>query len=230
MKLRPAGLAVVLVSPSVAVFCLLYAALDVPAVLSAFIAFLSAFVWADVWYFVHIIGTVVASPPTCLQCVLDSHEYPAIVGLNDIDRNGHFNNARYLRACNYGRRAFWTANGIWELLCANGGNLLVGAQTVRYRRELTLGQSYTLRTRIRTWDNQAFYIEHQFVTGAEAAGSLFVHAVVLVKNNVMGSKRPQMLMEMRQPGIVAPPVDPDVQSWIDSNAASSLMLRPKKNT
>ncbi|RHY17151.1 hypothetical protein DYB36_008218 [Aphanomyces astaci] len=203
MKLRPAGLAVVLVSPSVAVFCLLYAALDVPAVLSAFIAFLSAFVWADVWYFVHIIGTVVASPPTCLQSVLDSHEYPAIVGLNDIDRNGHFNNARYLRACNYGRRAFWT---------------------------LTLGQSYTLRTRIRTWDNQAFYIEHQFMTGAEAAGSLFVHAVVLVKNNVMGSKRPQMLMEMRQPGIVAPPVDPDVQSWIDSNAASSLMLRPNKNT
>ncbi|ETV95357.1 hypothetical protein H310_11246 [Aphanomyces invadans] len=228
MKLHPTGLAVVVVFPSIAVFCLAHVLLNASVAVSLVIAFLSAFVWADVWYFVHIIVTVVKPRPTHIQSVLDTHEYPALVSLNDIDRNGHFNNARYLRACQYGRRAFWTANGVWGLVCANGGNLIVGALSIRYRRELTFGQWYNLRTRIRTWDNQAFYVEHQFVTGK--ADTLFVHAVVLVKNIVMGSLRPQELMEMRQPGVAAPPVDADVQGWIDSNAASSLMLRPKKST
>ncbi|KAF0714244.1 Aste57867_3959 [Aphanomyces stellatus] len=235
MKLSPTGIALLLLTPSLGVFVASHVIFQQSVPVAALLAVLASFVWSDVWYFIDLfLHTVVSAlfplSPSRLQSVMDTHESHAMVSLTDIDRNGHYNNARYLRACGTGRRDFWKANGIWPLIRGAGGNLIVGAQSVRYRRELTLGQWYKLETRIRTWDKQAFYIEHRFVT--ESAGSSappFVHAIVLVKNNVMGPMRPQEFMEAREPGIVAPDMPRDIACWIEANVVSSAMLRPGKH-
>ncbi|KAF0728594.1 hypothetical protein Ae201684_013556 [Aphanomyces euteiches] len=216
----PTGIALLLAAPSLCVFGVSLTVFDQPIGTSLALAVAASFVWSDAWYFinqfVHNVLSKLPVPQNDVRSVLETHESYAYVLLNDIDRNGHYNNARYLRACGDGRRNFWKANGVWPLVCRAGGNLIVGAQSVRYRRELTLGERYKLQTCIRTWDKQAFYVEHRFVTG-RTPETEFVHAIVLVKNNVIGPKRPQDLINEREPGLVAPPMPRDVECWIESN-------------
>ncbi|KDO29674.1 hypothetical protein SPRG_05626 [Saprolegnia parasitica CBS 223.65] len=202
--------------------------------LSAVLAGLSFFVFCDGWYFLdmaiyqlHLL--VLPLPRKPRTDLVDTYIRHGRVSLGDIDRNGHCNNARYLRECGFGRRDFWRANGVWALLRAESGNLVVGAQTVRYRRELSLGQAFSLETRVLAWDDQAFYVEQRFVTRCEDGKQDFVHAIVYVKNNVLGRLRPSDLVAMVAPGLSPPPIPDEVQLWIESNAASSAALRPKSN-
>lgn len=115
-------------------------------------------------------------------------------------------------------------NGVWEIVVGAGGNLIVGAQSVRYRRELTFGEAYTLETRVLCWDDRAFYVEHRFCT--QSAGGKFVHAVVVVKNVVLGSLRPAQIVEkLLQREVESPAMPADVIAWIQSNNISSKALR-----
>lgn len=115
-------------------------------------------------------------------------------------------------------------NGVWKILTAARGNLVVGAQTVRYRRELSFGEAYTLETRVLCWDDRAFYVEHRFCTRTATSGK-FVNAIVLVKNTVLGPLKPAQLVE-KLPGVNSSPDMPeDVAAWIKSNDLSSKALR-----
>lgn len=121
-------------------------------------------------------------------------------------------------------------NGLWRVLTSHGGNLVVGSQTVRYRRELSLGEPYSLETRVRCWDTRAFYVEHRFVTQRQGGGKPFVNAIVLVKNAVLGPLSPvelvaALLPELDDSARASPPVPADVVAWIQSNDISSKMLR-----
>ena len=108
-----------------------------------------------------------------------------------------------------------------------GGNLVVGAQTVRYRREMPFGQAYTMETRLVCWDKRAFYVEHRFVT--KDANGYFVNAIVIVKNTVLGVLSPEQIigkLPQLQIGEKANPTMPeDISAWIQSNNISSKMLR-----
>jgi acyl-CoA thioesterase FadM len=119
-------------------------------------------------------------------------------------------------------------NGVWAILTAVRGNLIVGAQTVRYRRELSFGEAYTLETRVLCWDDRAFYVEHRFCTRT-ATGGKFVNAIVLVKNSVLGPLKPAQLVE-KLSGLSpsereSPAMPEDVSAWIKSNDLSSKSLR-----
>jgi hypothetical protein len=116
---------------------------------------------------------------------------------------------------------------VWKVVTATGGNLVVGSQTVRYRRELSFGQAYTMQSRLICWDRRAFYVEHRFVT--KGAKSDFVNAIVLVKNTVLGPLSPEQIVA-KLPALQSdeeanPTMPSDVAAWIQSNDASSKMLR-----
>lgn len=77
---------------------------------------LSCFACCDVWYFMRLgwlILIVERSSPgggastSNSRPLLEASELHGRVALTDIDRNGHCNNARYLRECNFGRQALW---------------------------------------------------------------------------------------------------------------------------
>lgn len=108
---------------------------------------------------------------------------------------------------------------------------MVGALTIRYRRELCLGQRYTLQTRVLCWDARAFYLEHRFLTQDKANAEQFVNAIVLVKNSILGPVGPERLVaELTEGGSASPPMPDDVKAWIQSNEASSMALKAKNLT
>lgn len=74
--------------------------------------FLSSFAFCDAWYFLRMAYLVTfversAIAPQRRKHLFDVSEVPGRVSLSDIDRNGHCNNARYLRECGFGRRDLW---------------------------------------------------------------------------------------------------------------------------
>ena len=119
-------------------------------------------------------------------------------------------------------------NGVWDVVTASCNNFVVGAQTVRYRRELSLGQVYTMQSRLLCWDERAFYVEHRFVTMDAHRGG-FVHAIVLVKNTVIGGLSPEQIVSklpaLRADEEATPAMPADVLAWTQSNDVSSKMLR-----
>ncbi|RLN97859.1 hypothetical protein BBJ28_00001525, partial [Nothophytophthora sp. Chile5] len=193
---------------------------------------LSSFAFCDMWYFLRMAAnSLVGGARGPRRHLFAVSKVAGRILLVDIDRNGHCNNARFLRECGFGRRDLWQHNGVWDVVTAAGGNLVVGSQTVRYRRELSFGQAYTMESRLICWDKRAFYVEHRFVT--KGAKGEFVNAIVLVKNTVLGQLSPEKIvakLPALQPDEEASPVMPeDVGAWIKSNDASSKMLRAESS-
>ena len=58
------------------------------------------------------------------------------------------NNARYLKILNYSRRAHFYKVGIWPLLQKMKMNVVIACQSIRYKKEIKLWQSFTIRTAI----------------------------------------------------------------------------------
>lgn len=145
----------------------------------------------------------------------------------DVDRNGHMNNAKFLRVANYARRSFWSRNGAWRecLSRTPRTNLVVTATSIRYRREFKLFDAYEVVSRLRYWDEKCFFTEHRFVKDG------FVHACQFVKYRVVGSTPADLLRAIDPSADTAASPDlaemPELQAWIDYDAKSSVALRKK---
>ncbi|CAI5717822.1 hypothetical protein KXD40_001138 [Peronospora effusa] len=189
---------------------------------------LSGFAVCDLWYFIRMgLQSLMPAGRGPRRHLFALSTIKGHVGFMDIDRNGHCNNSRFLRECGFGRRDLWQHNGVWKVVTNAGGNLVIGAQTVRYRRELSFGQAYTMETRLVCWDKRAFYVEHRFVT-RDGNGD-FVNAIVMVKNTVIGVLSPEQIIE-KLPQLqfdeeAHPTMPEDISAWIHSNDISSKMLR-----
>jgi len=146
----------------------------------------------------------------------------------DVDLFMHMNNARYLRATEFGRIFYSLRVGL-DIAVKNLSALVVlTATTMRYRRELRLFQSYTLRTSIVYWTNSDVYFEHRFETGPDSFVNCVSYAKISVRNatvadmidTVCGGKEVQ-----------CPDPPPDLLKWIEYINSSSEQLRgeAKKN-
>lgn len=104
---------------------------------------------------------------------------------------------------------------------------MVGGLTIRYRRELSFGQRFTLQTRVLCWDARAFYLEHRFVTQDKVHTEPFVNAIVIVKNSILGPMGPERLVAelTDDDSCASPPMPADVKAWIQSNEISSMALK-----
>uniref|UniRef100_A0AAV1UZV4 Thioesterase n=1 Tax=Peronospora matthiolae TaxID=2874970 RepID=A0AAV1UZV4_9STRA len=226
---------VLLVLLPAAVSYLVYFVNKLSGVTALVVGALSSFALCDMWYFLRIgMTSLPLGPKRGPRCHLfATNSVTGFVGLTDIDRNGHCNNARVLRECGFGRRELWHRNGVWDVVVKSGGNFVVGAQTVRYRRELSFGQVYTMQSRLICWDARAFYIEQRFVT-KDTSRNGFVNAIVLVKNTVVGALSPEQIVS-KLPALEAneetnPAMPADISAWIQSNDASSRMIRSEAAT
>ena len=106
----------------------------------------------------------------------------------DVDHNNHMNNSVYIRELNFARRKHFTAVGLWGIMRFHNRNVLVSAQTIRYRREIKLGQDYIIRTKIIGYSdrNSAFWLQAQF----EEPDSGFVLAVHILKYKLVSNSPP----------------------------------------
>ncbi|KAG6956262.1 hypothetical protein JG688_00011506 [Phytophthora aleatoria] len=214
--------------PPTAVSALTYFVGGASGIAAVGVGALSSFAFCDFWYFLRMgLHALTPAPHGPRKHLFAVSKVKGRIGLMDIDRNGHCNNARFLRECGFGRRDLWQHNGVWKVVTAAGGNLVVGSQTVRYRRELSFGQAYTMQSRLICWDKRAFYVEHRFVTHGTKGD--FVNAIVLVKNTVLGVLSPAQIVAklpaLQSDEEATPPMPADVSAWIESNDASSKILR-----
>jgi len=117
----------------------------------------------------------------------------------DIDRNGHMNNARYIYYLNFTRRRLFNSLGIWVICNQWETNMVVQAQSIRFRRELVIGQTYDIRTRIVAWHEaqHCFFIESVFISTNKITGDEFINAIHYVKYRLVNKNRGQQ--EQRDP-------------------------------
>ncbi|SFK02747.1 thioesterase family protein [Cellulomonas sp. KH9] len=77
----------------------------------------------------------------------------------DLDLYRHVNNGVYLQYMDLGRSNYLADLGAFGRLSARGWYPVVAASTVKHRRSLTLGQRFTVTTRLLGWDVRVVYLE-----------------------------------------------------------------------
>ena len=99
----------------------------------------------------------------------------------DLDVLRHVNNGVYLSMMDLGRVDLMTRAGLARRLRQRGWYPVVVAQTIRFRRSLTLLQRFEIETRVVGWDDKAFVLEQRFERGTETVADAFVRARFLSK-------------------------------------------------
>jgi YbgC/YbaW family acyl-CoA thioester hydrolase len=107
---------------------------------------------------------------------------PFRVMLTDLDVLMHVNNGVYLSMMDLGRIDMMARSGLMPMVRARGWYPVVLAQTIQYRRSLTLFQRFEIVTRVLAWDDKAILIEQQFVRRGEVVATALVRALFLSKN------------------------------------------------
>jgi len=115
------------------------------------------------------------------------------VAPTDLDPLRHVNNGKYLSLLDLGRYDLLARSGFWEEASARGWYAVVAAQTITYKRSLTLGQRFSLLTRVLGVDERAVYMEQTFVRGGEVVARAVVQARFLRRTG--GTVSPAELVE-----------------------------------
>ncbi len=197
--------------------------------LVAFVVIL--FLFTDIWYFIRV-GYIFLSSLFHGDSLLNeddlyrTYRISGVVLPSDLDFNLHMNNSRYTRECDFARMAVWFRSGMFKVVFKLNAKVVVSAITIRYRRSLTLFQSYHVTARLLCWDDDALYFEQSLVM---ADG--FIAAIVLVKMAVRGTTPTDLVTAMfkgkrqvsRQPSL-------ELVKWKESIALSSMKLRPQQST
>eukprot|EP00732_Lithocolla_globosa_P001011 Lithocolla_globosa_v1_NODE_424_length_4101_cov_9.723431.p2 type:complete len:197 gc:universal NODE_424_length_4101_cov_9.723431:920-330(-) len=154
--------------------------------------------------------------------------YSTRVWPSSLDLNRH---AACLRELNFARRLYCLNMHIWDILREKQLNIVVTAQNIRYRRELTAFQTYDIIGRLLGWEanEPCFYLEFRF----ERKG--FVHALQWTKYKIVGGKSKEGVVEdlLRTAGFEwsEPQSFPkEVDLWRQSNLVSSTSFRPDRKT
>ena len=94
---------------------------------------------------------------------------------HDLDTSMHMNNGRYWTLMDLGRMDFVLRTGLWRAVVKNGWVPIVGAATIRFRREIRLWERFQLETRIVAWADTYMMIEHRMM---KKDGTLAALAIV----------------------------------------------------
>ncbi len=158
--------------------------------------------------------------PRCTM--LDAVDTPFRVLPNDLDALMHVNNGVYLTMMDLGRTDLLLRAGAFSKIRGQGWYPVLAAETIRFKRSLTLFQKFVIRTRVLGWDERSFYLEQQFIAKGKLVAKAVVDARFLSKGQ--GQVTPAQLLaflEMEQ----APPEIPGwVATWIKSNREMSMEL------
>ena len=190
----------------------------------AVIVLLLFLAFTDAWYFVRAAVLCVFTKARKFATEDDIYRSTKLWGIvlpSDIDVFMHMNNSRYARECDFGRHRLWFLSGLQKAFTKVGAKITVNAMYIRYRRSLTLFQTFELHTRFACWEEDAFYIEQKFVTKDG-----FVAAIAYVKMPIRGAKASDMFtMVSGIQDLKSRPAPPEIATWKESIALSSKKLR-----
>jgi acyl-CoA thioesterase FadM len=130
------------------------------------------------------------------------------------DSNLHVNNAQYLTVMDYGRTGWLGATRLVRPLLRDRILLVAGASTTTWRREIRIGQPFTLRTRLVGIEPRWAVFEQTFVRndGCPATGA-FVRVAARHRDGSSASDWLRHRLGADAPGEVE---DPAYRDWVAS--------------
>ncbi|KAI1303531.1 hypothetical protein EDD11_005332 [Mortierella claussenii] len=96
------------------------------------------------------------------------------VWVDDLDLNFHFSNSSYGKNCDYARVKYVTSllgPSVLPLHPMRRIAFALGGNQMWFKKEITLFQSYEIRTRLLTWNQKWFVIEHRMYTPSRAVAN-----------------------------------------------------------
>ena len=160
--------------------------------------------------------------------ILGACRTPFRVWSTDLDVLRHVNNGVYLSIMDLARVDLVRRAGLAPALRERGWYPVVAAQTIQFRRSLTLLQRFVIETRVLGWDDRAFLLEQRFLRRGRD-GAEEVVAIAAVRGAFLarggGGVAPAALLDLaghREPS----PALPDwVARWNETQLALRSALR-----
>ncbi|WP_176458369.1 acyl-CoA thioesterase [Rhodococcus sp. WWJCD1] len=143
---------------------------------------------------------------------------------SDLDLLMHMTNGRYLSILDAARIAYWTRTGLWRQLRAKHWHPVVVAQTINYRRSLTLGVRYQVRTTMLGFDKRNAFFEHVF----RVDEAVYANAVVAVRllDRHGASVTPKQVLELDAQFAPARELPDWIEPWLQSARTSTSVQMP----
>jgi acyl-CoA thioesterase FadM len=148
---------------------------------------------------------------------MDTCSTPFQVLPSDLDVLRHMNNGVYFSVMDLARADLMMRCGLAGRLRQRHWYPVVAAQTIRFRRSLTLFQRFTVESRVLGWDDRAFLVEQLFVRDREPVASAVVRARFLGRKGERIS--PQDVLALVGLHAASPPLPVPVARWSAEQAA-----------
>ncbi|QYF73451.1 thioesterase family protein [Cryobacterium sp. PAMC25264] len=133
----------------------------------------------------------------------------------DQDILRHMNNGVYLSIMDIARFDMLHRTGIWAIFQAKGWYPVVVSETISFRKSLTLGQRFTVESRILGFDEKAVYVEQRFVRpSADADGSVEVYARGFIRGRFLKRSGGVVTIDELIDAVGAVPDDLTVPAWL----------------
>jgi acyl-CoA thioesterase FadM len=130
---------------------------------------------------------------------------------NDIDINGHMNNARYLSMVDLALMTLFIRSGFARLCIAKRWRPMGGGSIVYFRRGLNLFQRYSLRFTPLGWDEFWNYCRLEFIRNGEICATGFVKGAAHGRDGLVRSADIYPILGHHA---LSPPLPEDLQAWI----------------
>ena len=146
------------------------------------------------------------------QGLLDPSVSRMRVWPTDLDLYRHVNNGVYLQCMDVGRTNFLADLGAFAGLNEKRWYPVVAAQTIKYRRSLTLGQRFELTTTVLGWDARVVYLDQSF----SRQGEHVARGVVAGRFLGRGGERvpaPDVVTLLTGEPVRSPELPDDVAAW-----------------
>lgn len=143
---------------------------------------------------------------------LDQTRFPMRVWPTDVDVYGHLNNGRYLTLMDIGRWDLALRTGLVPLAARRRWRPLLGAATLKFRRELRPLALFELATRICCWDDKWFFLEQTFEQQGEQVA--WAGVKVVVKQGRRTIAPAEVLRGLGVDSDLSPPPPADLGQWI----------------
>jgi acyl-CoA thioesterase FadM len=139
------------------------------------------------------------------------------VWLHDLDAFGHMNNGRYLQIMDVARAAWMARVGVLSCMWQERWSAVLGGGCIRFRHSLKPFQRYRVRTRLVSWDERWWFLEHTFFDDSGRQIATGISRAALRSRAVWVPTR--AVVERVRPGAVAPPLPDYVRRWLDAEQA-----------
>jgi acyl-CoA thioesterase FadM len=129
----------------------------------------------------------------------------------DLDVLRHVNNGVYLSLMDLGRVDLMARAGLAEPIRRSGWYPVVVAETIQFRRSLTLFERFTIVTSVLGWDEKAFLLEQRFERAGETIALALVRARFLARAG--GNVTPAQILALAGELPALPPIPEHAARW-----------------